>query len=277
MKHPVGYAKPRRLATPRKQVQLQLRQRQAPKPEDERETKQKSTFWKWVILVTLFHIVAIGLIYVIYESTPAPPPPEQFISLLPQGDVVKGTPGTQEAHKVGPTTPAPSVHHTSAPPEAVQPPKPVVKPPPTPAKPVIEKADAPTINSDKPITPKPAPVKPKVKVDLTLADGPTPNTVKHVIKPKPHVKKPVVKTTPDEANAPDTASTSSPDSSGLSKEEIAAKLGEKLKQAGIENAMKTGQSGSANAPTRRSAWRSAPANCGPASGSSCGRSQPSWA
>jgi TonB family protein len=246
MKHPTGYAKPRRLATPRKPVQLQLRQRLAPKPDDELKMGPKSSFWRWVVLVTLFHLVAICLLYWLYETATPPPPPVQFISLLPTGDVVKGEPGIQKAPKVGPTTPAPSVHHSAPPPETAPPTPPVpqvIKPPPTPPEPVV-KEDAPPIMPDKPVTPKPVAAKPKVKVDLTLADGPT--TDKPVTKPKPHPKKTVAKAAPDDSNAPESASASTPESAGLSKEEIAAKLGEKMKAAGIENATQTGTSGSEN-------------------------------
>jgi TonB family protein len=196
--------------------------------------------------VTLFHVAAVSLIYWFYEAVTPPPPPVQFISLLPIGDVVKGEPGIQKAHKVGPTTPAPSAHHiATAKAAAPKPPVPqAVKPPPTPPEPVV-KADAPPITPDKPVTPKPAPAKPKVKVDLTLADGPAPTTDKQTAKPKPHPKKTVA--SPDDPNAPESASASTPDSTGLSKEEIAANLGEKLKAAGIEKATQTGVSGSENA------------------------------
>jgi len=239
MKHPTGYAKPRRLA-PQKKVRLDLKRRPKPEPENELDTEQKSHFWKWVGLVALLHLIVILIVYFIYENASTPKPPEQFISLLPPGDVVKGTPGAQEAHKLGPTTPAPAEHHAVAPvpppPPAIQPPKPIQPKP-------ILKTEAPTLLSDKPpITPpKPTPPKPpKVKVDLHLADGPTP-----VDKPKPHVKKPVAKTTDNSADQ-DHETTAKPDSSGLSKEQIAAKLGAKLDAAGVKNATRTGASGSAN-------------------------------
>lgn len=244
MKHPAGYAKPRRLAPPRKPVRLHLRQRAAPKPDDDLEAGPKRSFWRWVVLVTLFHLVAICLLYWMYEAATPPPPPVQFISLLPTGDVVKGEPGIQKAPKVGPTTPAPSVHYAAPPPEATPPPvAQVIKPPPMPLDPVL-KADAPAIMPDQAVTPKPVPAKPKVKVDLTLADGPAPD--KHVTKPKPHPKKTVAKASPDESDAPESASAAAPDSAGLSREEIAAKLGDKLKAAGIDSATQTGVSGSEN-------------------------------
>jgi TonB family protein len=237
MKPTAGYAKPRRLATPRsaiprKKTRLNLQRRPKPEPEDGIETGQKSNFWKWVILVALLHLIAIGLVYFIYESVPSAKPPEQFISLLPQGDVVKGSPGLQEAHKAGPTTAASVQHHTAPPPptpaaKIAPPPKPMTPPP-------VLRPDATTAALDKP-TPKPPPKPPKVKVDLHLADAPTPP-----VKPKHHPKKPVEKPTNDEDS--DTA-----DSTGLSKEEIAARLGEKTDEAGVKNAVKTGTSGSTNA------------------------------
>jgi outer membrane biosynthesis protein TonB len=254
MKHPTGYAKPRRMAAPKtaskaaptKKVRLDLKRRPMPEPEEDIGTQRQSHFWRWVVLVALLHVLAIGIFFFVYEMTPAPKPPEQFISLLPDGDVVKGTAGAQAAHKLGPTTPAPAVHHSSSPPPpaaAIQPPKPPTPPKPLP-KPQL-KLDAPPMLTEKPVTPpKPTPPKPpKVKVDLTLADGPAPD--KPAIKPKPHKKKPVVK--PDDSQEQDRDAATKADSSGLSKEEIAAKLGEKLDAAGVKNAMQTGTSGSANA------------------------------
>jgi len=232
MKHPTGYARPRRVAAlkPRKKVRLDLQRRPKPEPDDELGTRQKSHFWKWVGLVALLHVVVISLIYWIYETASASKPPEQFISLLPPGDVVKGTPGAQEAHKLGPTTPAPAVHHSSAPPP---PPTPALQPKPLPPKPLL-KTEAPTLTPPKP---------PKIKVDLTLADAPV--TDKPVTRPKPHLKKPVAKTT-DDSQDQDREATAKPDSAGLSKEQIAAKLGEKLDAAGVKDSLKTGASGSAN-------------------------------
>lgn len=241
MKHTAGYAKPRRLAAPKRKVRLDLQRHPKPEPEDEMGVRQKSHFWKWVVLVALLHVVVISVVYLIYETASTPKPPDQFISLLPPGDVVKGTPGAQQAHKLGATTPAPAVHKPAAtppPPAPAVQPKPVVAiKPPTP-KPIL-KEDAPPVALDKPV-PKPTPPKPpKVKVDLTLADAPTPD--KPVTKPKPHLKKPVAKAPPDNSNAAE-----KPDSAGLSKEQIAAKLGEKLDASGVKNALKSGTSGSAN-------------------------------
>ena len=230
MKPPTGYVRPRRLAPPRKKVRLNLQRRPKPEPDDDLGTRHKSHFWRWVGLVALFHVVLISILYWLYETASASKPPEQFISLLPPGDVVKGAPGAQEAHKLGPTTPAPTVRVASTPPSppAIQPPKPV------PPKPVV-KTETPPIG--KPVTPP----KPKVKVDLTLADGPMPTADKP--KPKHHLKKPVVKAVED-SEAHEAAA--NPDSAGLSKEEIAEKLGEKLDAPGVKNATKTGASGSEN-------------------------------
>ena len=198
-------------------------------------------------------VIAIGCL--IYELAPVPKPPEQFISLLPEGDIVKGTAGAQEAHKLGPTTSAPTVqHHTAAtPPAAVKPPKPVVTPPkpklllppPTIEPPAL--LTPATLNKPvppKPAPPKPTPPKPKVKVDLTLADAP--DTDKPVTKPKEHPKKPADK--PSESKSDDKDNTPDhPVSSGLSKEQIAAKLGDKLDAAGVKTAKNTGISGAQNA------------------------------
>jgi TonB family protein len=257
MKPTTGSAKSRRTAAPKSgpkpapkaRVRLDLKRRpEPPEPEEEIATKRKSHFWRWVALVALFHVLVIAIVSFVYEMAPAQKPPEQFISLLPQGDTVKGTAGTQAAHKVGPSTPAPSEHHSSTPPPPthaeVKPPKPV-EPRPAPVKPT-PKIEPPAMVSDKPILlpkpvpPPPKPPKPKVKVDLTLADGPT--TDKPVTKPKEH-KKPAVK--PDESKADDDAEKAT--SSGLSKEEIAAKLGDKLDEAGVSSATHTGISGAANA------------------------------
>ena len=244
MKHPTGYAKPRRLAAPRKKVRLDLKRRPQPEPEGQWPTEQKSNFGQWVLLVALFHVIVIAAVWWIYENASTSQPPEEFISLLPAGDTVKGTPGAQEAHKLGPTTPAP-VRHASAPPPAlaVHQSKPILpKPAPTPA---ILKPNAPIPLADQPVAPaKPAPPKPpKVKVDLTLADAPTPAPDKP--KPKLHHKKPAPKPI-DETEDQDQASAVS-ESTGLSREQIAAKLGEKLDTEGVKSATNSGTSGSDHA------------------------------
>jgi TonB family protein len=241
MKHPTGYAKPRRSSAPRavpkKKVRLDLKRRGMPEPEGGVETQQKNNFWKWVSLIALLHAIALGGAYLFYMTTAAPKPPEQFISLLPQGNVVKGNPGAQEAHKLGPTTSAPVVHHHSA------------TPPPTPTSAVQPKTvepPKPTSLADKPIVKPPPPKPPKVKVDLNVVDGPTPAVDK--VKLKPHLKKPKPTLRPDDDSADDDREAAAkPDSAGLSREEIARRLGEKLDAAGIKTATQTGTSGSANA------------------------------
>src|SRR5580704_5648310 len=86
MNHPVGYPPPKRLPGKRKQARLNLRRSRpsAPDPE-EIENQQTGHFWRWVGIVTLLHLVALLTAIWIYRFTPAPPPPEQFISLLPEG------------------------------------------------------------------------------------------------------------------------------------------------------------------------------------------------
>ena len=252
MKSPASYAPPRRLAGKRP-VRLDLRRAAPRSPDDGSIVERKSHFWKWFGLVALFHLVAICIFGWLYEASPTPKPPEQFISLLPDGDVVKGTPGAQQAPKVGATTPAPSVHSASPPPAPTPAVKPVTPtaliPPsiPTPKpiqpKPVVIKPDAPLVTQDKPVTPP----KPKVKVDLTqLVNGPAVAADKPVTKPKPHPKKPVAVTTTDDANTSDRNAASNPDSHGLSREQIAQELGRKLQAAGINDAVKIGTSGAAN-------------------------------
>ena len=249
MKNPTGNAKPRRLAAPkpRKRTRLDLKRRPDPEPEGVFGVEKKSSFWNWVGLVALLHLLGIGIACLVYQFTPAPKPPEQFISLLPEGDIVKGTPGAQQAHKIGPTTSAPKEHHhASTPPSATKPPsvkpppiKPLVPPPmltPPQLEPSPNALDKPVV---KPPPPKPTPPKPKVKVDLTLADGPNANPDKPKV--KHHTEKPPVKPTEDNDDSPD-----SPDSAGLSREQIAAKLGDKLDDAGVKNATNHGTSGAAN-------------------------------
>jgi outer membrane biosynthesis protein TonB len=249
MKNPTGSVKPKRLAAPkpRKRVRLDLKRRPVPQPEEDLGHEKKSNFWKWVVFVALLHLLVIAIVCLIYQNTATPKPPEQFISLLPEGTTVKGTPGAQQAHKLGATTAAPSVHHhhtSTPPPTSALPPKPVI-PKPLVTPPVLEPPKPDSLAMDKPVVkpPPPKPKPPKVKVDLTLADAPSTDTVKP--KPKHHLKKPIVKPTED---TEDQATDDTPDSTstGLSKEQIAQKLGEKLDEAGIKNATNTGTSGSAD-------------------------------
>jgi outer membrane biosynthesis protein TonB len=229
----------------KKQVRLDLRRAPPPPdPDDEMANRQRSNFWKWFGLVALFHLLVLVGVMIFYRGTSTPPPP-QFMSLVPMGDTVEGTPGTQAAPKLGATTAAPAVHHhhttpTPTPPAPVTPP-PVAKtePPPEDAQPVVHEENAPKLVSvPKPAKPKPA--KPKIKVDLTLADGPVAKTPppkhKHPNKPAP---------TPAEQQDDD-RDASTPDSAGLSKMQVASLLGKKIQAAGIENATKTGISGAAD-------------------------------
>ena len=142
-------------------VQLNLRRAAEPEIQEQRS----APFWRWLAVIALLHMLAIVLLGWLYRA-PAPIPPEQFISLLPPGDVVKGAPGAPEAPKVGHPSqshithsapspkpvekPKPVTPSTPPPPQAVTPPPtPVVKPPPTPTppppQPVVAHADAPVV------------------------------------------------------------------------------------------------------------------------------------
>jgi TonB family protein len=243
MKSPAGHGQPRRKAVAKKQVRLDLRRpAPPPPPEDELDRRQASSFWKWFGVVALFHLLLFIGFLIYYGTTPAVTPPASFISLVPLGDTVKGAPGPQAAPKVGATTPAPAVHHaeeptTPEPPEPVQPPPPVAtQPAPAQAQPLI-KSTAPALVQHKS---KPAKLKvPKVKVDLTLADGPV-VPPKHTAKKHPKKSHPVASTEP----SPDQPDQDSADTMGLSKKQIAARLGHKLESAGVHDADKTGISGS---------------------------------
>lgn len=235
------------MAAKKKQYRLNLR-RSKPAPEQDVDAPRQSTFWRWFLIVALLHVLVIGGLSIAYYPRNTPPPPEQFISLVPAGDVVKGTPGTQSAPKLGPTTPAPAKHHTPPPQPA---PEPVaVKTPPTPKtvtppKPVV-KPETPVVAHDKPMVKPPPPTKPKVKVDLSqLVDGPVPDKP---VKAKTPPKKHVAAAKPHEnTDASDRPTDSSPDSSGLSAQQIAQKLGNKLDSSGVKNAEKHGTSGSTHA------------------------------
>jgi TonB family protein len=241
MKSPPGKPRARR-PVQKKPVQLNLR-RTPTWPEDDNDLDRGPDvhFWKWFALVFLFHLIAFVLLIIFFNHRPQPP--VEFMSLLPPGDTVKGTPGIQSAPKISATTAAPS--HTAQetptpPPVAHTPPKPKVpkvqqptpKPPPilidngtTPAPPV------------KPKPPKPQP--PKVKVDLTLADAPDAD--------EPPPPKPVkARHHPKKAHKPANTPVADIDSDtqGLSKDQVAQKLGDKLKASGVESAEKTGVDGS---------------------------------
>ena len=244
MKYPAGPAQPRRKAA-RRQVRLDLRRSTPPpSPGDELERQQRSSFWKWFCFVVLFHLIALAIVMWVYRAG-SPPPPPTFISLLPEGDTVKGTPGEQAAPKVGPSTPAPS-SRPETPPAPVTPPAPapaaVQPPPPDATQPKIIQPQAPTlVAKSKPKPPKP--VKPKIKVDLHLVDGPTPD-VTTPAKLHKHVKKPTV--TPTEHHDETDRDAASADNMGLSKEQIAARLGEKLDEAGVSHSNVVGASGAAD-------------------------------
>jgi TonB family protein len=242
MKQPAGHVRVRR-AVPKKPVQLNLRRNLA--PEEDELHDRPSNFWKWFVLIFCIHVVGFIVLLLIFRGNSKPP--IQFISLLPAGDIAKGTPGIQMAPKLGPTTPAPSHAAPAAPP------MPVVPPAPTPAKPKLQhvkpvpvklppilKDDAPPVTPVVKPTP-PAPAKPKIRVDLShLVDAPGTAAPPPKLKPKLHPAKMV--RPPDDSPEKETTS----DTSGLSKEEVAAKLGDKLKAAGVDKGVTTGPSGSPN-------------------------------
>jgi TonB family protein len=251
MKPSAGYDQPRRPAAGRKRVRLDLRAtKRRPSPEEEIERGQKSSFWMWFSLVALFHLVLIIGLTLFFRAKMAPPP-EPFISLLPDGDTVRGTPGAQQAPRVGATTSAAAVvHHTSsAPPQPVTPPEPAAVQPTT--QPILHPepvSPGPSLVHSKPKPVKPP--KPKVKVDLHLVERPVADATETTptptpAKPKPkHIKKAVPKEVLGDDSAIDQAM-ADPQNRGLSRAEIAAKLGEKLDAEGVAHADKTGPSGAA--------------------------------
>ena len=102
MNQPVGFPPPKPLPGKKRLTRLNLRRsKPRPDPEEEIANHQTGQFWRWVAVVAIFHVAVIMLAIWIYRNAPAPPPPVQFISLLPQGQAVKGTPGVQAAPKVG--------------------------------------------------------------------------------------------------------------------------------------------------------------------------------
>jgi TonB family protein len=252
MKSPAGYEQPRRRAVPgKKQIRLDLQPaKRRPSPEEEIEQGQKSHFWKWFGIVALFHLVVIVGVILFYQLKGTPPRPEPFISLMPEGDTVKGTPGAQAAPKVGASTSASVVRHhpkasTPPVPAPVTPPPAATAPPPVAAvsKPseTMPKPDTLALAKSKPKPAKPAPPKPKVKVDLHLVDGPATASETPVAKPK-HVKKTPPKVVLGDDSAIEQAE-ADPENRGLSREQIATKLGQKLDAAGVEHATKIGPSG----------------------------------
>jgi TonB family protein len=288
MKPPAGYDQPRRrTASGKKPVRLDLRPtKRPPTPEEEIERSQHGQFWKWFLVVALFHVFVLVALTLYYRLHAPPPPPEPFISLMPEGDTVKGTAGAQAAPKLGASTAAPTLHHhhhTDVPkkvpppaptppvtpppaptptPEAIQPPAPAVIPEPAPT-PQIETPNGtsdrtppkPKLSETKPKPLKPAkaaktakttPPKPKLKVDLHLVERDAASTDVTDAKPKPkHLAK---KSPPkpllgdDVDDQPDTSA----DTHGLSREQIAKKLGAKLDAEGVLHADKLGDSGAAH-------------------------------
>jgi TonB family protein len=251
MKPTAGYAKPRRVtAPPTQRARLNLQRRPKPDPSEELGDRQSQALWKWVVWIALVHVLVIVGASLYYLFAPAPKPPDQFITLMPLGTEAHGSPGAQQAHKVGATQQA-APHKASAPPPPAsahvaptQPPKPVTPPPvvkpppPTPSPNAI--APAP-VKPPKPVKPvKPKPETPKVKVDLHEVDR-TDATDTPAKPAKHHAKKPVK--TPDDSQDDNDASR---DTTGLSKQQIAAKLGDKFDAAGSHNAQKYGPDGQAN-------------------------------
>jgi outer membrane biosynthesis protein TonB len=101
---------------------------------------------------------------------------------------------------------------------------------------VIKEENAPSVAVAKP-KPKPKPVK-KVKVDLHLVELPADGD-ESAPAPKPHRKTPTL-------DRDHIADDDAPDTSGLSKDQIAARLGKKLEAAGVSHADHTGPSGDPN-------------------------------
>jgi TonB family protein len=232
------------MTAPARRHRLNLQRRPTPQPEDDLHDRQERTFWRWVVLIALLHVAVIVGAYLFYLFSPAAKPAEQFITLLPPGDTVKGTAGTQQAHKIGANTPAAPSHHAAPSPPPAPPPIPKIVTPPAEIKPPLppplsKDALAPVVPAQ-PTPPKPAtPPKPKVKVDLHEVERTdVADTETHAKPVKHHAKKPAKKSD-DSADEAD----SSPDNTGLSKEQIAKKLGEKLNASGSHNAVKSGASG----------------------------------
>ena len=255
MKSPAGRNRP----AAKKPVRLDLRRAAPPPPPEDEMAPQRSHFWMWFGLVAAFHVALLIFVMLFYRPKEEAPPTPPFFSLMPQGDTVKGTPGAQAAPKVGASTPAPShPHHPKprpitppiqavTPPPAVQPPPPKIQPKVQP-KPVIKDDTAPPVVAVKPKPAKPAPPKPKIKVDLHLSDAPTSD--QPAPKPAKHVKKtppPVAQDHPDDSQT----ESSNPDTMGLSKDQIAAKLGQKMQAEGVTHADRTGKSGVADGSENR--------------------------
>jgi TonB family protein len=255
MKSPAGPQPRARRPVQRKQVQLNLR-RTPTWPEDENEIdEQRGSFWKWFAVVLLAHVLIVAVLLILFHSR-TPKPPLDFISLMPSGDLAKGTAGAQAAQKISPTNPAASHPATETPvptsPKPV-PEKPkihhVIPPTPTPKPPPIIKDDAreqaPPV---KPTPPKPVPPKavkteppkPKIKIDLSqLVDAPDTDDAKPVkTKPKIHPKKTVKTEEKPTHNAADS------ETDGMTEAQVAHKLGAKLDAEGTDKGTTNGPNGS---------------------------------
>jgi hypothetical protein len=252
MKSPAGQPRARRPAQ-RKQVQLNLR-RTPTWPEEDELDEPHGNFWKWFAVVLLAHILVFAVLLILFH-TRATKPPVQFISLMPAGDLAKGTPGAQSAHKIAPTPPAHSHAAEATPvPPLPTPVKPlpdkpkihhVVPPVPTPKPPSIIKDEAteqaPPVKPPPPKVAKTEPAKPKIKIDLShLVDAPDtdePAPVK--TKPKVHPKK-IAHT----EEKPDHDTPVNSDTDGLTPAEVARKIGDKLRAEGTDKGTTTGPNGS---------------------------------
>jgi len=236
MKPPAG--KPRPVA--RKPTQLNLRRTPTWPEEDELNERPDGQFWKWFGIVFLCHVIAFIVLLLAFSHRTKPK--QEFISLLPPGDVVKGSPGQQAAQKISNATPAPSqASEATPPPRPVTPLKPKVVhkvEPPTPKPTPIVKEDAPRAITPPVPKPKPKPVKPKVKVDLTLADAPDDDTPAPPKPAKPSKAKP--KKTVHKA---DISSDTETDAQGLSKQQVAAKLGDEFHDEGVPQGTAHGVNG----------------------------------
>jgi TonB family protein len=251
MKSPAGQHRAPRPAQ-KKPVQLNLR-RTPTWPEEDELGEPRGNFWNWFAVVFLIHVVGVVVLLFLFHSR-ATKPPEQFMQVFqPPGDLAKGTAGKQAAPKIAPTTAAPS-HPAAAtpvpPPPTPEPVKPKVQhvTPPTPTPkptppPIIKDTATEQAEPIKPLPPKPVkvePPKPKIKIDLSrLVDAPASDEPPPKIKPKVHPKK-TVKPTQAKPDNDDAES----ETSGLSREQVARELGNKLKAAGVEQGRTDGPNGS---------------------------------
>src|SRR5579871_6633000 len=147
MKSPAGKPRARRPAE-RRPVQLDLRRTPTWPEEDATNEQPDSYFWRWFAVVLLLHLIAFLVLTAFFHHRPKPP--EEFVSLLPPGEMVKGNPGASTAPKIAPTIPAPS---HPAPTTAAPPPRPHVTP--TPPRPTAPQAKPPPILDQHPTVPAP--------------------------------------------------------------------------------------------------------------------------